>query len=181
MKGKNKLSLIPLIIVGLSMILASCSAAADTYTEGAARFDLLVLRIRVNHPKQLCLKSGDSLDIRFTVSNVGNELFVLETKDSPVLDIVIREYGRSIYAWAEQNPGQVQHRVEWQPGESKTVNVKWQLPQKEYAHEALQIAGLISETDVRYGQRTAQSAFITLCLGYPPAVDDAITPTPKAK
>jgi hypothetical protein len=208
MNVKRKFCLIPLILVGLSVLMVSCltaptptqtntffertstapiptqtSASAERastaptptqtniYTEGARGFDPLILRIRVDHPEKPCLKGGELLEINFTVTNEGQNrrLEVLESKDRPVMDIVIQESPsmKSVYSWAEQNPGQIQHRVEWQPGESKTINVKWQLPQKEYAHQNLHIAGSVHVDDVSYGA----SAVVTLCLGSPPRDD----------
>jgi hypothetical protein len=216
MNAKCKLYLIPLILAGMSVSIASCSTASiptqtnafvertstipaptqtntpterastaptptqtDVYTEGVAGLGALILRIRVNHPKQTCLQGGELLDIQFTVTNEGQNrrLEVLESKDKPVLDMVIGEHGSPelIYSWAAQNPDQVRHHVEWQPGESQTINVKWQLPQKEYAHQTLDIVGSVYVDDIRRGE----SALIFLCLGYPPAVNDAINPTPK--
>lgn len=186
MNVKRKFHLIPLILVGLSMMLISCTTApiptqTNAYTEGAKGFDPLILRIRVNHPKQTCLKGGELLDIQFTVTNEGQtrRLEVLESKDQPVMDVTIREYTsmKPVYSWAVQNPSQVQHRVEWQPGESKTINVKWQLPQKEYAHQNLHIIGSVQVDDVSYGA----SAVVSLCLGSPPRNDLLILPTPVVK
>jgi hypothetical protein len=184
MNIKCNLHLIQLILVGLSVLIASCSTAptptqTDVYTEGVAGLGALILRIRVNHPKQTCLQGGELLDINFTVTNEGQNrrLEVLESKDKPVMDVFIRESPsmKSVYSWAVQNPDQVQHRVEWQPGESKTINVKWQLPQKEYLHQMLDIGGSVHVDDIRYGE----SAAVSLCLGSPPRDDLIITPVPK--
>jgi hypothetical protein len=184
MNAKCKLYLIQLIVVGLSVSIASCLTAptpsqTNGYTEGAARLGLLFLRIRVDRPKQPCLKGGELLDINFTVTNEGQirRLEVLESKDKPVMDVFMRESPsmKSVYSWAEQNPDKAQHRVEWQPGESQTINVKWQLPQKEYAHQNLDIIGSVHVDDIRYGA----FAVVSLCLGSPSANDLLILPTPK--
>jgi hypothetical protein len=179
MIAKSNPHLILLILVGLSTILASCSAATNSYTEGVAGYAPLLLRIRVDHPEKPCLKGGDSLNIGFTVTNEGQKAMILESKDKPVLDLTIIESPsmKVISSWAEQNPDKVQHRVEWQPDEVKTLNFKWQIPQKEYSHQELIVTGLVSETNPEYGQ----FARIVLCLGSPPRDDVVIPPTTKVK
>ncbi|MBI5033543.1 MAG: hypothetical protein HZB51_23725 [Chloroflexi bacterium] len=184
MNADSKFHIVSLILVGLSILLASCSYATvpsmtNLYTERVSGLGYLLLRIRVDHSEKPCLKSGDSLNISFTVTNEGQKPVVHESKDKPVLNLTIVESPSMeiVSSWADQNPDKLQHRVEWQPGESKTLNLKWQIPQKEYAHQELIITGLVSETNPEHGQ----FAIVEMCLGSPLHQFDLpyITPSPR--
>lgn len=64
--------------------------------------------------------------MRFTIKNTGSESTVVESKDTPVMDISVSVVGDgTLLVWSEQNPDQVSHHLEWKPGESKVIEWSW--------------------------------------------------------
>ncbi|MBI5649413.1 MAG: hypothetical protein HZC40_03035 [Chloroflexi bacterium] len=69
---------------------------------------------------------NEPVQMRFGVVNTGKETFVLESKNSPVMDIVVSEAGGGAFlSWSTQNPDKVSYRIEWKPGESKVIELTW--------------------------------------------------------
>jgi hypothetical protein len=76
---------------------------------------------------------GIPIQIRYAVKNMGERTWILESLDTPVMDINVQIPGGSVVLnWASQNPDKVSHRLEWQPGESKTIELVWTPKQEEY-------------------------------------------------
>jgi aminopeptidase N len=88
----------------------------------------LLLKIESDRSKA---EVGQPIRIRFTTRNTGNEPIVLESPDTPVIDIVVDfSDGSELLTWSSHNPDQVVHRLEWKPGESKTIEFVW-IPKRE--------------------------------------------------
>jgi len=74
---------------------------------------------------------GEPMQMRFSVINHGNQPTVIESPDTPVMDIVVQVVGGpDVFTWSSQNPDKITHRLEWKPGESKTIELVW-IPQSE--------------------------------------------------
>lgn len=111
------------------------------------------------------LSVGESVDIRFTVENVGKKTKVIELADRPVMDISIgfrtmggdqvrirRSDGR------EMTPELT--RLVLEPGESKTIEMTW-VPDERAMNVAAGVAGVL-----RYGEADYQvnSAALLICI-----------------
>jgi hypothetical protein len=133
--------------------------ACETGSTDAAVYNDLVLRLYAN---RLQARVGEPVQIRFTVINDGKESWVLESPDTPVMDIVVDVVGGpQLLAWSDQNPDKVAHRLEWKPGETKVIEWVW-IPREEdiavgYYHDVF-IYGYV--TSVSMG---AQSAGVRVC------------------
>lgn len=109
-----------------------------------------------------CVKSGDPIQIRFTVKNAGRRIMTADSIERPALDIAIG-YSSSSEAsilWSAQNPAQVVHHLVWQPGESKTIEMTWIVPGRSYSPgQTIQVAGWL--TDGKF----TPTAIVEVCLG----------------
>jgi hypothetical protein len=78
------------------------------------------------------------------------------------MDIVVDVVGGpQLLAWSDQNPDKVAHRLEWKPGESKTIEWVWIPRQEDIAsgyYQDVFLGGLLySESKI------IQSANVTVC------------------
>jgi hypothetical protein len=118
---------IVLIALALFLMQSACIAALS-HTEVYHTY--LLLRIESNRSRA---QVGEAIHIRFTTRDTGNEPIVLESSATPVMDIVILGRGDQVLAsWSARNPEQVSHRLEWKPGESKTIDLVWVPTQADY-------------------------------------------------
>ncbi len=80
-----------------------------------------------------CVKSGDTIKLRSTVTNEGKQTEVIQLTDHPVLDIMIRDRSRNglsaddkIIHWSDGKTITPDvRRLELKPGESKTLEMDW--------------------------------------------------------
>lgn len=64
-------------------------------------------------------RAGEPILIRFVVKNIGSRSIVIQSVDTPVLDISIEQVGGpEMFSWSRRNPDKAIHRSEWKPGES---------------------------------------------------------------
>ncbi len=84
----------------------------------------LSLRLTTNRSE---VAVGQSVHMQFTITNTRHQTEVVETKDRPVMDITVDDAAshNTLLSWSSQHPDQVAHRLEWQPGESKTIELTW--------------------------------------------------------
>lgn len=119
---KHKLTEITLALVALGFIIIQ--TACDTgLRETQVTLTYLYLTFESDRAKA---QIGEPVLMRFTVTNTGKQPIVLESKDKPVMDIVVRVAGGGVLlSWSERNPHQIAHRMEWRPGESKVIELVW--------------------------------------------------------
>lgn len=140
----------------LPVILLLLQTACDSQNT-TARYDIdLVLKIESDRSS---LKSGESMHIRFTTTNTGSRSIIIDSQDTPVLDIVVEEVPsrQRLASWSDRNPDKVSHRVEWKPGESKVMELTWTYSGK--ASPYADSVGLLSGNS-----RMLQAASVRLCL-----------------
>lgn len=126
-------------------------------------YNYLSLTLRAN--RSSCVQIGESVQISLTASNTGQEVIVHESPTLPVLDIGVRSSLSQALdtSWSTQNPDKVLHRVEWKPGETKTLELVWTVPPANYAPgHRIAIDGFLSE-----GSEVITSSGVELCVGIP--------------
>jgi hypothetical protein len=125
-----------------------------------AGFGTLVLRLQTNVSKKV--QAGQPVHIRFSVTNEGSRDWVLESPDTPVMDIVVDVVGgENLLTWSSQNPDKVAHRLEWKPGESKTIEWVWIPKEEDIAvgyYKNVAIVGRLSS-----GSKSVQNASVVVC------------------
>jgi hypothetical protein len=98
-------------------------------------YDTLVLKFEADH---FLVRVGEPMHIRFTIKNVGSKPWVIESEDTPIMDITVQIPGSpAFFNWASQYPDKISHRLEWKPGESKTLELTWTPSQEDFAHNDL--------------------------------------------
>lgn len=134
--------------------------ACDTGKNDAAVYNDLVLKFYADHS---VVRLGEPVHMRFTIKNSGVESAVLESKDTPVMDIAVTPYGSDeiFLTWSAQNSDRVAHRLEWQPGESKTIELTWTSKQGEIWYGAPRDVGLSGF--LYRDSKTVQDALIIVC------------------
>ena len=154
--------LVCLVVLGLTAMVTACDLVSDSSVSNKSILAPLVLEIRADHSKGVCLNGGDRLTIHFAVVNDGSQPFALESADTPVMDLLIYDSLGSppIYSWAGQNPTEVEHRVEWQPHQSIAIDLVWQVPRKDYFEQQANIQGYIYAAS-----KIRQFVPLSLCLG----------------
>jgi hypothetical protein len=108
------------------------------------------------------VKVGETVRMRFRVTNVGQQLIVYETADHSVLDITVEDVNsqKLILSWSSQNPDKVLHRVEWIPGESQVLELQW-TPDEEFQYGRLVHIG----GHLRANSKIIQSVGAMVCAG----------------
>lgn len=132
-----------LVALALLLIQSACSAALS-HTEVYHTY--LLLKIESNRSRA---QVGESIHIRFTTRNTGNEIIIIESKELPVMDVVVGPYGSDevFLAWSELNPDKISHQLAWKPGESKIIELTWTPKQGEVwfgAPRYVRLSGLLS-------------------------------------
>ncbi|MBI5033544.1 MAG: hypothetical protein HZB51_23730 [Chloroflexi bacterium] len=184
MHAKNKPYLTLRILFGLSMnlaltrrpirfksicLLGACLLIALTgcdQTKGNGlshtayhALDELTLKVESNRSQA---HVGEPVLIRFTVTNTGQKPDTVESADQPVMDIIVRVVGgETLLTWSEQNPDKVSHHLEWQPGESKVIELTWTPKEGDVyigATHNIFLTGLLY-----WGPGRSQSAGVTIC------------------
>lgn len=147
-----------LLCVGAFVFLISCNAIGNSGLSNIARYDYLTLKIETDRS---WAKVGESVQIRLTVTNNWNQVYTIESKAQPVLDLVVEDAASNqiLLSWVKQNPDQASHHVEWKPGESIILEMVWTPSQEEYGR-VHHISGLLSE-----GSKYVQGASILFYVG----------------
>lgn len=77
------------------------------------------------------------------------------------MDIVVQlDSGPDLLTWSSQNPDKVQHRLEWKPGETKTIGWVWTPKPEDIASGYYQDAWLSGR--LYWNGRIIQSAGISV-------------------
>jgi hypothetical protein len=155
------------VVQGLQSVLAVIFAAVVLFTQvscgdtalcNASNLGDLELEICSNRS---FVRVGESVRVRFTVTNFGKQAIVLESK-LPVMDIEVRPVfdNQVLTSWSRQNPDKVLHRIEWKPGESKTLELTWTATEETFSRRIF-LGGFLSR-NLGWGQ----AANVTICVGY---------------
>jgi hypothetical protein len=132
-----------------------CTSSAQMHT---AKYNYLILKLWSDRSRA---QVGEPVRVRFTVTNEGGDTW-LESPDTPVMDIVVDVVGGpQLLAWSDQNPDKVVHRLEWKPGESKTIELVWTPKPEDIAqgyYKAIFLTGLLYRNGT-----IEQSAGVTVC------------------
>ncbi len=152
--------------VGLSLFLSwlflAQTACAAALTDTQVYHTNLLLRLESDRSS---VKVGESVLMRYAVRNRGKELIVIESKETPVLDIRVRHPGNDkvLLSWSERNPDLVSHRVEWKPGETKSLELTYLLKEEDYISGlGIFLTGVLSEDS-----KVVQSAGVTVLMRGP--------------
>jgi hypothetical protein len=148
---------VPILLV---LSLALTQTACDAGLRHVSGIDGLVLEFRTDRSQA---RANEPIKMQFTVSNRGQRHIIIESTNTPVMDINVEEFGRTpvIPSWSAQNPDQVVHHLEWKPGETKTIELVWTPKQEDIYIGAVRIIYL---TGVLVGgPGTVQSAGVMLC------------------
>jgi hypothetical protein len=134
-------------------------SCGDTGLSNASNLGDLVLEVRSSRS---LVQVGESVQVQFTVRNTGKQSVVLESMKLPVMDLNVRPAysDHIITSWSAQNPDKVLHRIEWKPGESKTLELVWTATQETFSHQIFFTGFLTQNTGP--GHATG----VTLCVGY---------------
>lgn len=147
-----------LFLILLLTTVTFASACAPTQRDVAV-FSGLVLQFEADRSR---VGVGDRVNMRFKVENTRDYTIVLESPTTPVMDMLIHVVGGpDLLTWSSQNPDKVQHRLEWKPGETKTIEWVW-IPRPEdiasgYYRDVF-LGGLLYQ-----GGKIIQSANVQVC------------------
>jgi len=140
----------------LSFLLSSCTPRGE---KSITSYNELILQFEVD---QIEVPVGGVVRMRYAVRNTGERLWVIDSKDTPVLDIIVEKppFGQILMTWSSQNPDKALHRVEWQPGETKLLELVW-TPDEEFRYGRLvHLTGTLSKNS-----KIVQSVGVTICAG----------------
>jgi hypothetical protein len=119
-----------MLVMGIMLILTGCLTSQPKGIIDKNNYDTLLLDLESDSTRT---QPGIPIQMRFTVKNAGERIWILESQDTPVMDIVILGIGDQVLAsWSSRNPEQLSHRLEWKPGESKTIELIWIPTQADY-------------------------------------------------
>lgn len=147
------------ILASVALTFVLMQMGCGTGLRGTAGVDHLLLQTESNRSRA---QADAPIQIRFTITNTGQNHIVVESPDTPVMDIVVDVVGGpELFSWSGQNPDKVAHRLEWKPGESKTIELVW-VPKPEdiadgYFKDVFLTGLLYSEGKI------VQSAGVTVC------------------
>lgn len=112
-----------LFLIGTAITsLLSCSVGGVSATSGiGATGGEILVEIRANSN---CLRRGEALALQARVTNNSREVVVSQTKDKPVLDILVVD--DPPHRWSDGKPLTSEAtRFELKPGESRTIEWNW--------------------------------------------------------
>lgn len=148
------------LLLCLAILASGCSIYGNPPAVNETSRGQFLMKIEVDHSSA---KVGEPVHIRLTTTNDGQQPYVVESKDRPVLDIVVKEVNsdKISFSWAAQNPDKVLNHIEWKPGESIVIETVWIPPQEENG-ELQHLAGFLS-----INSEVVQSAGILFQVGAP--------------
>lgn len=127
------------------------------------------LRLEIEIDRSSCVKGGERIHIRYTVTNHYDKPIVIESMDAPVLDLIIDQGSTGpshkyiLFTWSRENPQKTEQRIVWEPGTSKVIETVWTVPQGEFAPGTNAfITGVL-----RKGSSIVQATGVVLCMGVP--------------
>lgn len=149
----------PLIFILIALCVALTQTGCDVGLRHTASYNYLLLELHSNRSQA---KVDESIHVRFTVTNTGQQSTVVESQDTPVMDIVagVTVDGK-LLTWSSQNPNMVAHRLEWKPGESKVIELVWTPKQEDIvigAFHDVHLAGRLYKDS-----KSIQSAGVDVC------------------
>ncbi len=149
-------------LVALSHVsFAILVACANPQQIDRAKYDTLLLTLQADRSQ---VRAGETVHMRFTIANEGNHTWVIESSDTPVLDITVRDFNSKqlLHSWAAQNPDKISHRVEWKPGEVKVLELVWTaLTESPYVPgQRVHLSGALNENG-----SLRQAASVDVCVG----------------
>jgi len=149
-----------IIVTLLAFGFLAMQTACDTGQRHVSGIDSLVLEVWSSRSRA---QVGQLIQIKFTITNRGRNHIVLESPDTPVMDIVVSPYGSDeiFLKWSDQNPDQVAHRLEWKPGESKTIELVWTPKPGETWYGATRYVGISGK--LYRNSKSVQSAGVMIC------------------
>jgi len=144
------------LMLSLALVLTAC----NTGLRQTSGIDSLILELYANRSHA---RVDEPIQIQFTITNRGRNHIIIESQDTPIIDIVVAPYGSDeiFLTWSGQNPDKVAHHLEWKPGESRTIELAWIPKQGQIWYGA--------PRDVRLSGRLysnsegVQSAGVTVC------------------
>lgn len=146
-----------LIMLALLLLQVACEMGA----RHSAVYNDLLLQVQSNSTRA---EVGKPIQIRFVITNTGinKHTYVLESPTTPVMDILIHVVGGpDLVTWSSQNPDKVQHRLEWKPGETKTIEWVWIPREEDIAvgyYKDVALVGILSS-----GSKSVQNASVVVC------------------
>jgi hypothetical protein len=142
----------------IAMLVACSPPFFDVGQSHNSGYGYLALKFETNRS---WVEVGASIQMRFTVKNTGNQLVAIESRDKPVLDIIVQDVNSRelLLSWSAQNPESVAHRIEWKPGESRVLELSWTATQDEY-YGTLHMGGILTEDS-----KIVQSANVPIYVG----------------
>lgn len=147
---------LPMMLV-LLLLQVACKMGASH----SAVYNDLVLQVQSSSTR---VEIGKPIQVRFSIANTGlnKHTYVIESSDTPVMDIVVQIVGGSdLFTWSSQNPDKVAHRLEWKPGESKTIELVWVPRPEDIAsgyYKDVFLSGRLYFTG-----KNVQSAYVQVC------------------
>jgi hypothetical protein len=149
-----KTLLVTIYAVAIALLFSNCSVYIFGLNQTTA-YGSLILTFEADRSQ---VRVGEPVHMRFTIKNVGSKPWVIESQDTPVMDIRVDVVGDgTLLTWSVQNPAQVSHRLEWKPGESKVIEWSWTPKQGDVYSGAEHDIGLIG---VLFG---GQAAGVRVC------------------
>jgi hypothetical protein len=114
----------PIVLVLLILpLVAGCLHSSTSTTAGGTPFTIELWA------SAKCVKAGDTLTVRATVTNRDSQTRLVELKDQPVLDLVIGYHGvtgDTSIRWSDGKPlSTALTHLELKPGESKSIEIRW--------------------------------------------------------
>ncbi|CAG0972738.1 hypothetical protein ANRL3_01606 [Anaerolineae bacterium] len=146
------------VILMLLAVFLTQTACERWQTNTQAYNGYLVLEFQANRSQ---VRVGDTVQMRFKVTNKDQRPIVLEAKNRPVLDIVVSALpaGNVIRSWSNENPDKVSHRMEWKPGESQVLEMTWTVSPGDKLGIRISLSG-----DVNSDLIILKSSGVMLCL-----------------
>jgi hypothetical protein len=148
--------ILTMLVVSIVLTLTACKME-NTGLSQTTSINHLFLTFNSNHSR---VRVGDTVQMRFTITNRDQQPIVIESRDRPVLDILIAPAGGDVIrSWSTENPDKVSHRVEWKPSESKTLEFVWNVTEEDRLSPLIYLIGTI-----HIDPNIEQSAYVTVCL-----------------
>lgn len=108
------------------------------------------------------IKADEPLTATFTIENISSSTQVIESTDTPVIDIVVSGGGKIYSTWSAEHPDRVVHRLEVKPGELKTIQLTWVLrPGEATSGTVIGVSGLLFSKS-----RNIKDVGVLLCVNY---------------
>ncbi len=152
---RSILLLIPIMMMGI--LLTGCTLWQQPKSN-RRRIGNLGLEIWAS---QTQLKAGESVDLRFTITNRGDGTEIVRIENKPVMDLRIRhghpENWTELY-WSDRREITPEIRtLELASGESKTIEMTWTAPEGAYGFP-VDAEGVLRKRNGEY------AVFIPICV-----------------